>query len=198
MGQKCGSSAKTEIDSVPMEDQNVKREAGRKGLSNVPSSNSSKGGRESVALQCEELTVYFIRHGQSTWNAAKVKGVTAQYEKLSIPDQPLSALGIKQSLVNGFRACHVPADEVTSGLQDRMRIAFTDPRVPILTSNLHRAIQTAMLYLLPYKLKYPACFPRERTLRVLSMLQEISSGYDASPDCDHDEESIVHPQNTPE
>jgi len=135
----------------------------------------------------DTLQIFFFRHGHSTWNAASEEGLHAKVKNLFEQDAPLDPLGIKQSLYVGIQHLLSPAPEAEADAKLRARLcsAVLDPRTPILTSNLHRAIDTALLTLLPFMLMHPEAFPKDRQLQVMSDLQEISVGYDAMPEQQH-------------
>jgi len=69
-----------------------------------------------------------------------------------------------------------------------MKKALLEGGAPILVSNLTRAIDTGILMLLPFLLKYPKAFPTSRKFQVMSDLQELSNGTDAACGEDRDED----------
>jgi len=160
-------------------------------------SNTSATTRKSHAEDApEELRVYFVRHGRSTWNNATEHGIIGRLKEFTRRDAPLDAAGIQQALYAGMRSCHGSSDEDGGlALQERMNAAILDKKTLLVSSNLHRAIDTMLLFLAPFVIDFPEAFPEPggqdeefphgRQIKVMSLLQEISAGSDAKPDAQH-------------
>jgi len=144
----------------------------------------------------EELRVYFVRHGRSTWNKATEHGIIGRLKEFARRDAPLDSAGIQQALYAGMRSCYGSSDEDGGlALQERMNAAILDKKTLFVSSNLHRAIDTMLLFLAPFVIDFPEAFPEPggqdeefphgRQIKVMSLLQEISAGSDAKPDAQH-------------
>jgi len=150
----------------------------------------------------DEITIYFVRHGHSTWNCAAEQGILARMQEMTRPDAPLDALGIKQATYSGIRCLFGDSHDATEALlMGEFMDAVRDVNVPLLGSNLHRALDTAILFFAPLRMFEPEVFPIDgtncragRKLQAMSELQEISAGIDAMPSKVAKHEFLPHEQ----
>ena len=126
-----------------------------------------------MAWPAAPLTIptYYIRHGQSQWNAVQTAArssgrseaaVKAMGDDEAHTDSPLSALGVRQGLMLQRQLFHEvapPPDDCpcssaipcNRSLAHALSCAYAEPKQPpvLLTSNLRRAADTTLLVMRP-------------------------------------------------
>ena len=129
------------------------------------------------------LDTFYIRHGQSQWNAAQTasrrSGVPedetkALGRKEEFTDSPLSALGVRQGLNLQRRLFEDPVSCAESANNRSLAVALACREPVLLTSNLRRAVDTTLLAMRPL-------VDRGRDVVVLPALQETCSMTDCTP-----------------
>ena len=127
------------------------------------------------------VRVWYVRHGQSQWNAEQSEQrrlgtleerVNAIGEELRFTDSPLSAKGVLKavSLSQLLFEQSPPAGEDPHSLRSSLRCAVAGSCAPprLLTSNLRRAIDTLLLSLRPLLSVQPL------TVHVTPLLQALA------------------------
>ena len=160
----------------------------RTSLAALPPGSSGTRSRRKMSGETT-LKVYYIRHGQSQWNAAQT-----QYRREEMPeddikalgrqeyftDSPLSKKGVEQALalqrrLFDKRTAHCgPAASRTLAEALACTVRLKEPLPVFLTSNLRRAIDTTLVALRPL-------VERGRDVIVLPALQETCRFADCVP-----------------
>ena len=154
-------------------------------LCNIKSGIDSSSSAGLVYLM---VRVWYVRHGQSQWNAEQgaqreLKTAEARInaigDELRFTDSPLSAKGVQQALTLSTLLFAEPLseEEPAESLRSALRCAAsgTCPPPRLLTSNLRRAIDTLLLAL------RPLLSARSLSVPVTPLLQESSHKQDCTP-----------------
>ena len=127
-----------------------------------------------VASPLLSLRVYYIRHGQSQWNAAQTQQrrdevpeeeIKALGRSEEFTDSPLSKSGVEQAVALQRRLFGKPVNCGPAASRPLAEALACAPEPVLLTSNLRRAIDTTLVALRPL-------VERGRDVVVLPALQE--------------------------
>lgn len=123
-----------------------------------------------------ETTVYFQRHGESTWNVVQHHYLTRDLVKTT--DAHLTRKGVHQAMVANRE---IVAGRTNGTFEDKSILrsgSFPDHRIVFATSNLRRATLT---FLVTFK----HLLKSKNKIHILSALQELSNGSNSAPLAGH-------------